>query len=92
MSNSYFNDIGRRLEKEKKALVPKRDYVDGHPLEEKIRRISFKTGLKHQGHDAVEQFNTKLQTAIRTVVSKTYSDMFSAIRYTSNEIFSGEEV
>jgi len=66
--------------------------VDGHPLGEKIRRISFKTGLQHQGHDAVKQFNGKLQTAIRTVVSKTYSYMFSAIRYTSNEIFSGDEV
>ncbi len=91
MSN-YYENVGRRFEKEKKALVPKRDYIDGHPLEDKIRRVVFKAGLKHQGHDAAKHFNDGLQTPIRTIVSKTYSDIFKAVRYTSNEVLSGEEV
>ena len=90
--SDYWNQVGRRFEKEKKALVPKRDYIDGHPLEDKIRRVAFKSGLKHQGHDAAKHFNDGLQTPIRTIVSKTYSDIFKAIRYTSNEVLSGEEV
>ncbi len=81
----------RKFEKEKKALVPKRDYVDGHPHEEKIRRISFKSGLKHPGHDSVQHFNNGLQKSIRTIVSKTYTDMFQTIRYTSNELLTNEE-
>lgn len=90
--SDYYNEIGRRFEKEKKDLVPKRDYLDGHPLEDKIRRILFKAGLKHQGHDAVKQFNSQIQTAIRTITSKTYFDVFKVVRHTSNEILSGDEV
>jgi len=90
--SDYYEEVGRRFEKEKKALVPKRDYIDGHPFEEKIRRITFKAGLKHQGHDAAKRFNEGLQTPIRTIVSKTYSDIFKAIRFTSNEVLSGDEV
>lgn len=84
-------DLYRKFEKEKKALVPKRDYIDGHPFEEKVRRVCFKAGLKHQGHDAAQAFNNRLQLAIRTVVSKTYTDMFQATRFTSNELFSESE-
>jgi len=90
--SDYYNTIGQRFEKEKNALVPKRDYIDGHPLEDKIRRIVFKSGLKYPNHDAAGQFNLKIQTAIRTITSKTYSDMFGAIKYTANEILCGEEV
>lgn len=90
--DNYYEKIGRRFEKEKKALVPKRDYIAGHPLEDKIRRIAFKAGFKHPGNDAAKRFNEGLQTPIRTIVSKTYSDIFKAIRFTSNEVLSGEEV
>ena len=90
--DDYYEKIGRRFEKEKKAIVPKRDYIDGHPCEEKIRRIVFKSGLKHPNHDAAQQFNLRIQTAIRTITSKTYSDMMGAIKYTANEVLSGDEV
>lgn len=80
-----------KIRKEKKALVPTRDYLDGHPLEEKIRRVCFKAGLKQQGHDAVKAFNDKLQKTMRTIVSKTYTDMFQTIRYTSNEVLTNDE-
>lgn len=85
-------DLGRRFTKEKKALVPKRDFLDGHPLERKIRRTCFKAGLKHQGHNAADAFNSGLTTPIRTIVSKTYSDMFHAARFTTNELLEGEEL
>lgn len=85
------SDLYRKFAKEKKALVPKRDYIDGHPSEEKIRRVCFKAGLKHQGHDAAKAFNDRLQLAIRTVVSKTYTDMFQVARFTSNELLSESE-
>lgn len=77
------NKMYRRFEKEKKALVPKRDYLDGHPLEDKLSRAFFMASLKHQGHDAHKAFNDSLQMHIRTITSKTYSDIFTAIRYSS---------
>ena len=85
-------DLWRKFEKEKKALVPKRDYLDGHPLEGKIRKMCFKAGLKHPGHDAAKAFNNSLTTPIRTIVSKTYTDMFKAVRYTTNDLLEGEEM
>ena len=54
-------DPFRVFEKEKKALVPERDYLDGHPFEEKIRRVCFKAELKHPGHDPARKFNEGLQ-------------------------------
>jgi len=84
-------DIYRTFEKEKKALVPKRDYVDGHPHEDKIRRVAFKSSLKYTGHDTAEKFNQAMQKSIRTIVSKTYTDIFQTVRYTSNNLFTKTE-
>ena len=83
--------LWRRFGREKKALVPVRDYVDGHPYEEKIRRVSFKAGLKHPGHVTTDKFNEDLQKSIRTIVSKTYTDLFQTVRYTSNHMFTDDE-
>ena len=84
--------MAQRFTKEKKALVPKRDFLVGHPLEQKIRKVCFKAGLKHQGHDAVAAFNDGLTTPIRTIISKTYTDMFHTVRFTSNEVLKGDEI
>ena len=84
-------NISHQHQKEKRDLVPDRDYIDGHPYERKIRKACFKAGLKHLGHDAAQKFNDGLQVAIRTVVSKTYTDMFQTVRYTANEILTDDE-
>ena len=84
--------LQRRFTKEKKALVPKRDYLDGHPFEDKIRKVCFKAGLVHQGHNAAKAFNNQMTTPLRTIVSKTYTDMFSVIRNTSDSILTDAEL
>lgn len=84
--------LSQRFTKEKKALVPDRDYLDGHPFEDKVRKVCFKAGLRHQGHDAAKAFNTQMRTPLRTIVSKTYTDMFSVIRNTSDSILNDDEL
>lgn len=71
-----------RFNKEKKALVLDRDYVAGHPLEDEIRKRAFKRKLGKAGSDLLQHFNGNMQTTMRTLVSKTYTDMFRCLRWT----------
>lgn len=80
-----------KFDKEKKALVPKRNYVDGHPLEDLIRKRSFKRKLENSGSDLIQHFNGNMQTTIRTLVSKAYTDMFKCLRWTVTSEMTAEQ-
>lgn len=81
-----------KFDKEKKALVPKRDYVDGHPLEDLIRKRAFKCKLKNESIDLLQHFNRNMQTTMRTLVSKTYTDTFKCLRWTLTSQLSNAEI
>lgn len=84
-------NMQKRQTEEIRAIVPERDYIDGHPSERKIRKACFKSGFKFPGHNAAQKFNHGLDVTIRTIVAKTYHDMFSTVQYTSNEILTDDE-
>lgn len=83
--------LENKFTKEKKALVPDRDYVIGHPLEDQIRKRAFKRKLEKNGADLLQHFNAITQTTMRTIVSKTYTDMFKTLRWTVTSEMSAEQ-
>lgn len=89
------SNIFRKFEAEKKKLVPKKDFLIGHPFEDKLRRLFFKADLKHPPRTPTQntesRFNGAIQTPIRTIVSKTYSDMFKFIKYSTIDIMTEQE-
>lgn len=63
-----------KYDKEKKRLVPDQNLVDTHPLKDKIEKAHFIHKLDGKGSDPIVKINL-FMTALRTITSKTYSDV-----------------